>query len=166
MRVLLVDSSPASALPMLRLLEATRTIVDHIDTGEEALELAPRYDYDVVLVQAALEDMSSTDLVRRIRAARIATPVIVLAEQSSPQERIKNFGAGADDVITTTVDAVEMLARLQAIVRRSKGFSQSLLHVGAVQLDLTSREVSVGEVGAVIGTHVGPGMVAVVVSPR
>jgi len=87
--------------------------------------------------------MDGYEIVRRIRAARIDVPVMIVSGLNRPHAKIKGLGAGADDFITKPFDKGELLARVQAIVRRSKGFSQPLLQVGALQLNLESREVVV-----------------------
>ena len=143
MRVLVVDDEGLSNQALAHLLRSNGVIVDQIDRGEEAIELARHYDYDVVLTDFALTDMDGYELVRRMRAARIDTPVIIQAEQVRPQARVKAFGIGADDFITKPCDHNELFARMQAIVRRSKGYSQPSLRCGVLQLNLDSREVLV-----------------------
>jgi two-component system cell cycle response regulator CtrA len=101
------------------------------------------YDYDIVVLDLMLPDMEGYEVVRRMRLARIETPVLILSGLSRPQAKVKGFGMGADDFITKPFDKAELLARMQAIVRRSKGFSQPVLRVGRLQLNLDSREVVV-----------------------
>ena len=90
-----------------------------------------------------LPDIDGSEVVRRLRAARIETPVLILSGVSRPQTKVKVFGMGADDFITKPFDQQELVARLQAIVRRAKGFSQPTLSVGPLNLNLGSREVTV-----------------------
>ena len=97
----------------------------------------------MVLLDMSLPDMEGYDVVRRLRAARLATPVLMLSETASPQAKVKGFAAGADDVITKPFDTQELVARIQAVVRRAKGFAQSSLTVGDLTLNLGSREVTV-----------------------
>ena len=143
MRVLIVDDESLSNRALAHTLRSNGVIVDQIDRGDDAIELARHYDYDVVLTDFALPDMDGHDLVRRMRAARIDTPVIIQAEQVRSQARVKAFGIGADDFITKPCDHNELFARMQAIVRRSKGYSQPSLRCGVLQLNLDSREVLV-----------------------
>ena len=143
MRVLIVDDETLSNRALANLLRSNGVIVDQTDRGEDAIELARHYDYDVVLTDFALPDMDGYDLVRRMRAARIDTPVIIQSDQVRPQARVKAFGIGADDFITKPCDHAELFARMQAIVRRSKGYSQPSLRCGVLQLNLDSREVLV-----------------------
>jgi two-component system cell cycle response regulator CtrA len=143
MRVLIAEDDGLANRTLAQMLRANGVIVDQIDRGEEALALIRHYDYDVVLADLSLPDMEGGDLVRRMRAARVDTPVIIQSEQVRPQARVKVFGMGADDFITKPYDHGELFARMQAIVRRSKGYSQPMLRCGPLQLNLDSREVKV-----------------------
>ncbi len=143
MRVLIAEDDGLANRSLAQLLRSHSVIVDQVDSGEEALELARHYDYDVVLLDLVLPDMEGYEVVRRMRSSRIDTPVIMQAAQVRPQARVKAFGMGADDFITKPYDHSEMFARMQAIVRRSKGYSQPTLRCGPLQLSLDSREVSV-----------------------
>jgi two-component system cell cycle response regulator CtrA len=143
MRVLLVQNELATARSVMQVLKANGGIVDHIETGEEALELVRHYDYDIVLLDLMLPDMDGYEVVRRMRSSRIEAPVIVLSALTRPQDKVKAFSVGADDFITKPFDSTELLARMKAIVRRSKGHSQPTLRIGQVQLNLESREVLV-----------------------
>jgi two-component system cell cycle response regulator CtrA len=111
--------------------------------GDEGFELTRHYDYDIVVLGLMLPDMDGAEVVRRMRAARDDTPVLALSDVAQTQARIRAFSAGADDVMSKPADTAELLARLQAIVRRSKGYSQPALRVGGLVLNLDSREVSV-----------------------
>src|SRR5579862_9207829 len=143
MRALLVEHEFGAARDLSSLLKSTGGVVDQVDSGEEAIELARHYDYDIVLVELLLPDIEGYEVVRRIRSARIETPVIVLSSLSRPQAKVKAFALGADDFMTKPFDKAELLARVQAVVRRSKGFSQPILSIGPLQLNLDSREINV-----------------------
>jgi len=143
MRVLLVDDEAIVARGVSLALRAAGMIVDTAETGEESLELARLYDYDIVVLDLMLPDMEGYEVVRRLRAARIETPVLILSGLNRPQAKVRGFGMGADDYITKPFDQHELVARIQAIVRRAKGFSQPMLNVGPLTLNLGSREVLV-----------------------
>jgi two-component system, cell cycle response regulator CtrA len=143
MRVLLVEDDLASARGLALMLRAGGSVVDHADTGEEALELVHHYDYDIVVLDLMLPDIEGYDVVRRMRSARIEVPVLVLSGLTRPQAKVKALALGADDFLTKPYDRAELLARMQAVVRRSKGFSQPALRIGNLQLNLDSREVVV-----------------------
>ena len=143
MRILLIEDDLVAARGVSLMLKSSGAVVDHADTGEEGLELARHYDYDIVVLDLMLPDIEGFEVVRRMRVSRNDTPVLILSGLSRPQVKVRGLGLGADDFITKPFDKAELLARLQAIVRRSKGFSQPSLHVGPLLLNLDSHEVTV-----------------------
>jgi two-component system cell cycle response regulator CtrA len=143
MRVLLVEDDLTAARGVALMLKSTGAIVDAVDTGEEAIDLVRHYDYDIVVLDLMLPDIEGYEVVRRMRAGRIETPVLILSGVSRPQAKVKSLGLGADDFITKPFDQQELAARIQAIVRRSKGFAQPSLRIGPLTLNLDSREVLV-----------------------
>ena len=143
MRVLLVEDDLIAARGVILMLKAGGAVVDHVDTGEEGLELVRHYDYDIVLLDLMLPDIEGFEVVRRMRIGRNDTPVLILSGLSRPQAKVKGLGLGADDFITKPFDKAELLARMQAIVRRSKGFSQPSLRIGPLELSLDSHDVLV-----------------------
>jgi two-component system cell cycle response regulator CtrA len=144
MRVLLAEDELVTARAVSLMLKAEcSAAVDIVDTSEEALGMARHYDYDAVVLDLMLPDMEGFEVLRRLRAAGHDTPVLVLSGLSGPQVKVRALSAGADDFITKPFDKAELVARIQAIVRRSKGYSQPGLQVGPLHLNLDSREVSV-----------------------
>jgi two-component system, cell cycle response regulator CtrA len=142
MRALVVEDD-ASAWRGLELsLKSARIIADQTDMGEEALDLARRYDYDIILLDLKLPDMEGADVIRRLRAARIDTPVLVLSGSSKPETKAQALRLGADDFLSKPFDRTELLARVQAIVRRCRGFSDTVLRAGSLELNLGSHEVT------------------------
>jgi two-component system cell cycle response regulator CtrA len=141
MRVLLVEDDVTAARGVALMLRAQGAIVDLTDTGEEAMELIRHYDYDIMVLDLLLPDMEGYEVVRRMRAARVETPVLILSGLNRPQAKVKGFGMGADDYITKPFDKQELIARIQAVIRRSKGYSQPILKIGSLHLNLDSREV-------------------------
>jgi two-component system cell cycle response regulator CtrA len=143
MRVLLAEADITTARAIATMLRQGGAIVDQAETGEESLELARHYDYDIVLLDLELTDMDGYDVVRRMRAGRIDTPIVILSAIAGPQAKVKAFALGADDFISKPFDPTELVARIQAVVRRSKGFSKPSLQIGMLVLNLDSREVTV-----------------------
>jgi two-component system cell cycle response regulator CtrA len=143
MRALLVEDDVSAAKGIALTLRMGGGVVDTAESGEEALELLRHYDYDVALVALGLPDIEGLEVVRRMRAGRIDVPAMILAGQVRPQVRVKAFSLGADDFITKPFDPAELMARVHALVRRSKGYSQPTLWVGPLQLNLDSRAVRV-----------------------
>jgi len=144
MRLLLIEAEALAARQMTHVLKTCRAIVEHAESGEDGLDLARHYDYDLVLLDHALPDLDGTEVVRRMRAGGINTPAVVMTAQSQADINVRAFQAGADDVIRKPFDPAELQARLQAIMRRSRGYSQPTLMLGSLQLNLDSREVLVG----------------------
>ncbi len=145
MRVLLVEDDLIAARGVALTLKNAGMVADQADTGEEAVELARHYDYDIVILDILLSDMDGYEVIRRLRAARIDVPVIVLSGLTRPEAKVKALAGGADDFLTKPFDRAELIARIQAVVRRSKGFSQASLRVGHLQLNIDSHEVRVGD---------------------
>ncbi len=143
MRVLLVEDDLTASRGITMMLRSHGAIVDQTDTGEEALELVRHYDYDIMVLDLLLPDMEGYEVVRRMRSSRVETPVLILSGLTRPQAKVKGFGMGADDYITKPFDKAELVARIQAVIRRSKGYSQPLLKIGNLQLNLDSRDVLV-----------------------
>lgn len=143
MRVLLAEDDLSLARVLSLTLRSTGAVVDQADLGEEALELVRHYDYDVMILDLMLPDIEGYEVVKRMRAARIETPVLILSGLSRPQAKVKGLGAGADDFITKPFDKAELLARMQAVVRRSRGLSQSILRLGNLEINLDSKEAIV-----------------------
>ena len=143
MRVLLVEDDLIVARGLDLMLKSGGAVVDQTETGEEAFELARRYDYDVILLDLMLPDIEGYEVVRRLRSARIETPILILSGLSRPHAKVKGFAAGADDFLSKPFDKAELLARMQAVLRRSKGYSQPALQLGNVRINLDTREVQV-----------------------
>lgn len=143
MRVLMIEDDVLSNRALVQALRDTSAVVEQIDSGEEALDMLKHYDFDIVMIELNLVDMEGYEVVRRMRAARINTPVLILSAFVRPQARVKAFAIGADDFITKPYDVSECVARMQAVVRRTKGFSQAVLQVGELELSLETRGVSI-----------------------
>ncbi len=143
MRVLFCEDDLTTLRGVTMMLKQASMMVDTADTGEEALELAKLYDYDMIVLDLGLPDMEGYEVVRRLRAARVETPVLILSGMAKTDARVKGLGLGADDFIVKPFDPRELVARIQAIVRRSKGFSRPTLTVGKLNLDLSAHDVTV-----------------------
>lgn len=120
MRVLLVEDDTIVARGVSLALKAASMIVDTADTGEESLELARLYDYDIIILDLMLPDMEGYEVVRRLRASRIETPVLILSGLTRPQAKVRGFGMGADDYITKPFRPRELRARVEAMLRRPR----------------------------------------------
>jgi two-component system cell cycle response regulator CtrA len=119
-RVLLVEDDLTTAKGVSLALKSVGAVVEHAETGEEAVELTRHYEYDIALLDLILPDIEGFEVLRRMRAARNDTPVLILTGLSRPQAKVKGFGLGADDFITKPFDTSELLARMEAVARRSR----------------------------------------------
>jgi len=143
MRVLVVDDDITAARGVAVVIKAGGAIVEHAETGEKALELVKLYDYDVVIVELMLPDIEGFEVLSRMRGAQIATPALILSRISNLEAKLRGLDLGADDYITKPYDKEELVARVQTVARRSKGFSNPVLQFGTVTLNLDNREVFV-----------------------
>jgi two-component system, cell cycle response regulator CtrA len=143
MRALLVEDDAAASRGISLLLEREGIAIDSVDTGGEALDLACRQDYDLILLDLMLPDVDGYEVIRRMRLAQAAVPLLVLSGLSRPNVRVRALGMGADDFMTKPFDKGELIARIRAIVRRSTAPRQATLQVGLVSLNLNSRGVTV-----------------------
>ncbi|MCU0888926.1 MAG: response regulator transcription factor [Rubritepida sp.] len=143
MRILLVEDDRSAARGIAFQLQQHRMVVDVADCGAEALELGRLYDYDAAIVDLMLPDMEGYDVVSKFRAARIEAPVLILSANGRTQAKVRGLSVGADDYLAKPFEPDELVARLQAMIRRSKGFSQPRIQIGALSLDLGAKEVSV-----------------------
>jgi two-component system cell cycle response regulator CtrA len=144
MRVLLVEDDSATAKSISMMLTSAGYVVDVTDLGEDGLEIGKLYDYDIIILDLVLPDIDGYEVLRRFRAARVRTPILILSGLSELDHKIKGLGFGADDYLTKPFDKRELVARIQAIVRRAKGHSESVIRTGRLTVNLDTRTVDVG----------------------
>ena len=143
MRVLLIEDDSATAKSIELMLKSEGFVVDCTDLGEDGLEIGKLYDYDLMLLDLMLPDIDGYEVLRRLRGARINTPVLILSGLTEPDKKIKGLGFGADDYLTKPFDKGELIARIHAIIRRSKGHSESVIRTGRLVVNLDARTVEV-----------------------
>jgi two-component system cell cycle response regulator CtrA len=143
MRVLLVEDDSATAASIELMLRSESFICDTTDLGEDGLEIGKLYDYDIIILDLMLPDIDGYEVLRRLRAARVRTPILILSGLGELDHKIKGLGFGADDFLTKPFDRRELIARIQAIVRRAKGHSESVIRTGKLLVNLDSRVVEV-----------------------
>src|SRR5438094_4829773 len=130
MRVLLIEDDSATAQSIELMLKSESFNVYTTDLGEEGVDLGKLYDYDIILLDLNLPDMSGYEVLRCLRVAKIKTPVLILSGMSSIEDKVKGLGFGADDYLSKPFHKDELIARIHAIVRRSKGHAQSVIEMG------------------------------------
>ena len=143
MRILLVEDDPTTSRSIELMLTHANLNVYCTDLGEDGVDLAKLYDYDLILLDLNLPDMSGHEVLRQLRMARIETPILILSGADDTENKIKGFGFGADDYLTKPFHREELVARIHAIIRRSKGHSQSVIRTGQVNVNLDAKTVDV-----------------------
>ena len=143
MRALLVEDDPTTAKSIEMMLKSAGMVVDATDLGEDGLEIGKLYDYDIIILDLMLPDIDGMEVLRRLRDSRVETPVLILSGLAESERKVKGLGTGADDYLTKPFNKQELLARIQAIVRRSKGHSQSIVDTGRLAVNLDARTVEV-----------------------
>ncbi len=143
MRVLLVEDDPSLTQSMEAMLTPEGFIVDTTTLGEDALEIGKLYDYDIIVLDLVLPDMDGYEVLKHLRESRIETPILILSGLGEMDNKLKGFGFGADDYLTKPFDKRELVARIQAIVRRSRGHAESIIRTGKLAVNLDSRSVTV-----------------------
>ena len=121
MRVLLIEDDSATAQSIELMLKSESFNVYSTDLGEEGIDLGKIYDYDIILLDLNLPDMSGFDVLRKLRVSKVKTPILILSGLAGIEDKIKGLGFGADDYMTKPFHKDELVARIHAIVRRSKG---------------------------------------------
>ena len=145
MRVLLVEDDPTTQQSVRMMLETAGMVVDATDLGEDGLEIGKLYEYDIIILDLMLPDIDGLEVLRRLRDSRIETPVLILSGLTESETKVKGLGSGADDYLTKPFDRAELLARIQAVVRRSAGHAQSVIDTGRLSVNLDARTVAVDE---------------------
>jgi two-component system cell cycle response regulator CtrA len=143
MRVLLVEDDSSTAKTVELTLRAEGFVVDTTDLGEDGLEIGKLYDYDLIILDLMLPDMDGYEVLRRLRAAHILTPILILSGLSEISDKVKGLGFGADDYLTKPFNKNELTARVQAIIRRSKGHAESIIRTGRMVVNLQARTVEI-----------------------
>src|SRR5438105_11812607 len=145
MRILVVEDDKQIASFVIKGLTESGFAVDHAENGEDALHLALSACYDAAVLDIMLPKLDGLSVVEELRRQKIFTPVIILSAKRSADDRIKGLQAGGDDYLTKPFSFAELLARVQALIRRASNATEpTRLTVGDLVLDLLTREVTRG----------------------
>ena len=143
MRILVVEDDKKIASFIVKGLEEAGFAVDRADNGENALQLARSASYDAVVMDVMLPRLDGLGVIERMRQAKIHTPVLILSAKRSVDDRIRGLQMGGDDYLTKPFSFAELLARVQALIRRATHeIEPTRLVAGDVTLDLLTREVT------------------------
>src|SRR3712207_6098548 len=143
MRALIIEDDPVSAKLIESLLRSENIVFEVAACGEDGIELAKLYDFDIIVLDLTLPDIDGYEVVRRLRTARVETPVLILSGRTDTTDKVRGLTSGADDYLTKPFNKAELVARIQAIVRRSKGHSESIIRTGRLVVNMDARSVEV-----------------------
>jgi two-component system cell cycle response regulator CtrA len=143
MRLLLVEDDLAMARSIEMMLNVEGFNVYTTDMGEEGLDLGKIYDYDIIVLDLNLPDMHGYDVLKKLRSAKIDTPILILSGMTESDDKVKGLVFGADDYLTKPFNKSELVARIHAVVRRSRGHAQSSIEIGDLKIDLDGKSVLV-----------------------
>ena len=146
MRVLLIEDDRATSQSIELMLKSDGFNVFTTDLGEEGVDLGKLYDYEIILLDLNLPDMSGYDVLRSLRVSKVTTPILILSGAGGIEDKVKGLGFGADDYMTKPFHKDELVARIQAIVRRSQGHAQSVVQTGDLVVNLDQKIVKVAGV--------------------
>jgi DNA-binding response OmpR family regulator len=140
-RVLVVEDEHRIAADLRAALQQASWVVDIAEDGETAWFQAETQEYDAIVLDLGLPRLDGLSVLKRLRAAGVATPVLILTARDSWREKVEGIDAGADDYLAKPFQIEELMARLRAITRRAAGLASSVLKAGPVELDTRSRTV-------------------------
>ena len=143
MRALVIEDDPVSARLVGDALAAEGIVAEAAGRGEEGLELARLYDFDVVVLDVRLPDLDGCEVVRRLRAARRPVPVLMLSGRTDAADKVRGLSSGADDYLAKPFDRAELAARVHAVVRRSRGHAAPVIRTGRLSVDMDARTAEV-----------------------
>jgi len=143
MRVLLIEDDSATAQSIELMLKCESFDVYTTDFGKEGVDLGKLYDYDIILLDLNLPDMTGFEVLRSLRVSKVKTPILILSGLVDIEDKVSGLGYGADDYMTKPFHRDELVARIHAIVRRSKGHAQSVIQTGDLVVNLDAKTVEV-----------------------
>ncbi len=144
MRVLLIEDDGATAQSIELMLKSGSFVVYTTDLGEDGIDLSKVYEYDIILLDLNLPDMSGFEVLRSLRASKVETPTLILSGLAGIEDKIKGLGGGADGYMTKPFHKDELVARIHSIVRRYRGHAQSIIEIDDLVINLDTKSVAVG----------------------
>ena len=147
MRVLLIEDDIALARSIELMLRSAGFNIYATDLGEEGIDLGKVYDYDIIVLDLQLPDISGFEVLKSLRLAKVEAPVLILSGNTIVEAKVKALGFGAADYMTKPFHKDELVARIHAVVRRTKGHSQSIITTGKIEVNLNDKTVSIDGAG-------------------
>jgi two-component system, cell cycle response regulator CtrA len=146
MRVLLIEDDSFIAQSIELMLKTESFNVYTTNLGEEGVDLGKLYDYDIILLDLNLPDMSGFEVLRSLRISKVNTPILILSGVAGIEDKVKGLGYGADDYMTKPFHKTELIARIHAIVRRSQGHAQSVVQTDDLSVNVDAKTVHINQV--------------------
>jgi two-component system, cell cycle response regulator CtrA len=146
MRVLLIEDDSSIAQSIELMLKTECFDVYTTDLGEDGVDLGKLYDYDIILLDLNLPDMSGFEVLRSLRVSKVKTPILILSGVAAIEHKVKGLGCGADDYMTKPFHKTELIARIHAIVRRSQGHAQAVVQTGDLTVNVDAKTVHIKQV--------------------
>ncbi|MDT8427352.1 MAG: response regulator transcription factor [Pseudomonadales bacterium] len=147
MRLLLVEDHSLLRQQLAKGLLGNGYIVDSAEDGKTGLYFATEYEYDAAIIDLGLPVLDGISLIRAIRDQDKHFPILILTARGDWQDKVKGLDAGADDYVVKPFQLEEVLARLNALLRRAAGYSRSLIECGPISLDISSKRVTLSGAG-------------------
>ena len=143
MRILLTEDDSATAQSIELCSDQRHSNIYTTNLGEEGIDLGKIYDYDIILLDLNLPDISGFEVLRKLRVSKVKSPVLILSGLSGIEDKIKGLGCGADDYLTKPFHKDELVARIHTIVRRWKGHAQSVIITDGLCVNIGTKMVEI-----------------------
>jgi two-component system response regulator PhoP len=144
MRILIVEDESTLRGQLAEFLSAKGFAVDQAGNGAEGYYCGSEFPVDLAIIDLGLPDCPGIDLIRRFRSEKREFPILILTARTRWQEKVEGLECGADDYLVKPFQYEELLARINALIRRSAGKSHPVIHAGPIELDTVTQEVRVG----------------------
>ncbi len=142
MRILIVEDEPRIAADLKSALETANYAIDLVADGDDAWFKGETEDYDAIILDLGLPRLDGISVLKKLRHAGVATPVLILTARDGWREKVNGIDAGADDYLTKPFQMEELMARLRAITRRAAGQAATVVKAGPLELDTVTRRVT------------------------
>lgn len=145
MRVLIIEDEAPLRETLAARLQREGFAVDAVADGEEGMYLGKEIPFDIAIIDLGLPKMTGIEVVKKLRESQRKYPILILTARSSWQDKVEGLKSGADDYLTKPFHIEELLARMNALVRRSAGWSKPVLECGPYKLDTTAQRVTLND---------------------